>query len=72
MLTHPEDGGDEHFVDANEDAGPSSNKRESSKAAGSKIYDGRKREPQYANADASCLWELVHCPYASQSLANPD
>ena len=23
------------------------------------VYDGRKREPEYSNADKSCLWELV-------------
>jgi ribosome biogenesis protein MAK21 len=22
-------------------------------------YDGKKREPQFANAENSCLWELV-------------
>jgi hypothetical protein len=22
-------------------------------------YDGRKRDPQHANAQGSCLWELV-------------
>ena len=25
------------------------------------IYDGRKRDPEYSNADRSCLWELVSC-----------
>lgn len=64
MLIEPEDDGDEHFVDTPETAQPSQ-LGESSKAARSKEYDGRKREPQYANADSSCLWELVrsHPPY---------
>ena len=59
MLIEPEDDGDEHFVDAAETIQPASQKAESSTAARSKEYDGRKREPQYANADSSCLWELV-------------
>ena len=25
----------------------------------SKVYDGRKREPEYSNAEKSCLWEIV-------------
>lgn len=54
MLIEPEDEGDENL-----DAGLQSQQAESSKAAHSKAYDGRKREPQYANADASCLWDLI-------------
>ena len=23
------------------------------------VYDGRKRDPEYSNAEKSCLWELV-------------
>ncbi|KAL7425204.1 RNA-binding ribosome biosynthesis protein mak21 [Cryptotrichosporon argae] len=60
MLIEPEDDGEEHFVDAPEDGeGP---KAESSQAAAKskqKTYDGRAREPQYAHADTSCLWELI-------------
>jgi ribosome biogenesis protein MAK21 len=26
-------------------------------------YDGRKRDPEYSNADRSCLWELVSLGY---------
>lgn len=58
MLIEPEDDGDEHFVDAPESVSLPS-KGESSTGTRSKEYDGRKREPQYANADSSCLWELV-------------
>lgn len=58
MLIEPEDDGDEHFVDASEAMFSSTKNGESSKSR-SKEYDGRKREPQYANADCSCLWELV-------------
>ena len=25
------------------------------------IYDGRKRDPRYSNADRTCLWEMVGC-----------
>ena len=25
------------------------------------VYDGRKRDPEYSNAQTSCLWELVSC-----------
>ena len=32
---------------------------QSTKATKSQSYDGRKREPEYSNADKSCLWELV-------------
>lgn len=59
MLIEPEDDGDEHFVDAPEDGAPAAT---SSKAPASKLertYDGKKREPLYAHADSSCLWDLV-------------
>jgi len=23
------------------------------------VYDGRKRDPEFSNADKSCLWEIV-------------
>lgn len=25
------------------------------------VYDGRKRDPEYSNANRSCLWEVVSC-----------
>ena len=28
----------------------------------SKVYDGRKREPEYSSAEKSCLWEIVSSP----------
>ncbi|KAK4686047.1 ribosome biogenesis protein MAK21, partial [Tremellales sp. Uapishka_1] len=64
MLIEPEDDEEEHFVDApEENAVPLAQIAESSKkpqgARSEKIYDGQKREPQYANAEASCLWELT-------------
>jgi ribosome biogenesis protein MAK21 len=30
------------------------------------VYDGRKRDPEYSNADKSCLWELVS-PFSTNS-----
>ncbi|GMK56607.1 hypothetical protein CspeluHIS016_0304470 [Cutaneotrichosporon spelunceum] len=56
MLIEPEDDGEEHFVDA--DAELPAEKAEASKSSGP-VYDGKKREPQYAHADTSCLWELL-------------
>lgn len=29
-------------------------------------YDGRKRDPEYSNANRSCLWEMVCCSLLSQ------
>lgn len=56
MLIEPEDDSEEHFVDVDEDG----TKPESSRAANlERDYDGKKREPQFAHADNSCLWDLV-------------
>jgi len=73
MLIEPEDDGEEHFVDAPEH-GQSFSHAESSKGESSKnMYDGRKREPRFANADSSCLWELVCSYYLSDvSSANQE
>ncbi|TYJ57954.1 hypothetical protein B9479_001310 [Cryptococcus floricola] len=56
MLIEPEDDGEEHFVDADGDK-PAVPTAQSSSVG--KQYDGRKREPKYANAETSCLWELA-------------
>lgn len=29
------------------------------------VYDGRKRDPEYSNAQRSCLWEMVSSPLIS-------
>ena len=58
MLLEPEDDEEEHFVDADRKV-TSAEAESTAKASSSKVYDGKKREPQYANADTSCLWELV-------------
>ncbi|WVQ84509.1 hypothetical protein IAT38_006663 [Cryptococcus sp. DSM 104549] len=57
MLIEPEDDGEEHFVDADSDKKAA--EKPSTKSSFGKEYDGRKRDPTYANADTSCLWELV-------------
>ncbi|WVQ74310.1 hypothetical protein IAR50_003908 [Cryptococcus sp. DSM 104548] len=56
MLIEPEDDGEEHFVDADGDKSAVAPVQSSSVG---KQYDGRKREPKYANAETSCLWELA-------------
>ncbi|KAF2496343.1 CCAAT/enhancer-binding protein zeta [Lophium mytilinum] len=52
---HPDESEDEHYEDVPEDSTlppkPTSTKKD--------LYDGRKRDPEYAAADASCLWELL-------------
>lgn len=55
MLIEPEDDGEEHFVDADGDKKTDTETKQSS----GPVYDGKKREPQYAHADTSCLWELL-------------
>lgn len=40
------------FVDVNQTPGGTT-------PASTRIYDGRKRDPEYSNAERSCLWELV-------------
>ena len=59
MLLEPEDDGQEHFVDADKKAQGDAEAEAAIAAANDKAYDGRKRQPQFANADSSCLWELT-------------
>ena len=60
MLSSPEDhgddSGDEHYEDVEEDAEPKAN---GTKQASGPSYDARKRDPEHAQADLSCLWELL-------------
>ncbi|KAF9973347.1 hypothetical protein BGZ73_003424 [Actinomortierella ambigua] len=73
MVTQPEDADDgENFKDAPEDGEEQTEgdkkeqpKEDNNNKADKKDdkYDGRKREPLYANADQSCLWELT--PFVS-------
>ncbi|RXK37999.1 ribosome biogenesis protein MAK21 [Tremella mesenterica] len=55
MLVEPEDD-EEHFVDV--DAGPSDASTNPARPSMTS-YDGKKREPQFAHAETSCLWELL-------------
>jgi ribosome biogenesis protein MAK21 len=59
MLTTPEDNasedGDEHYEDVPENGAPVKEKEESKRPQ----YDPRKRDPEHAHADLSCLWELL-------------
>eukprot|EP00842_Homolaphlyctis_polyrhiza_P005964 jgi/Hompol1/6369/HPOL_004958-RA len=69
FITHPEeDDEEEHFVDAPDEDNIGANTtakqlvasepKESTTAAHSVKYDGRKRDPLHTNADKACLWEL--------------
>ena len=74
MIDQPEgyfDGDEEHFKDVPEVADASGSVIVPSSAATARSanaddqsarYDGRKRDPQYCNADRSCLWEVVGRP----------
>ena len=56
---------EENFQDVQEDDdGPTAQFRSGgedkpTKKKASRTYDGRKRDPEYSNAETSCLWELV-------------
>jgi ribosome biogenesis protein MAK21 len=60
MLSAPEDNaddsGEEHYEDVDEDAEA---KMKEDKKAHQPSYDARKRDPEHAQADLSCLWELL-------------
>jgi ribosome biogenesis protein MAK21 len=63
MLTTPEiedEDEEEHFVDAPEDGEPAQVIRApAAPPVHDSAYDPRKRDPLHANADRSCLWELL-------------
>jgi ribosome biogenesis protein MAK21 len=60
MLSTPEDNaddsGEEHYEDVDEDA--EAKTKEDTKPH-KPSYDARKRDPEHAQADLSCLWELL-------------
>lgn len=60
MLSTPEDNaddsGEEHYDDVAEEGEAQANGDKTSKAPS---YDARKRDPEHAQADLSCLWELL-------------
>ncbi|KAF1840734.1 CBF-domain-containing protein [Cucurbitaria berberidis CBS 394.84] len=61
MLSTPEDNaeddGEEHYEDAAEDGEKQTSKEETKSEHAT--YDARKRDPEHAQADLSCLWELL-------------
>lgn len=62
VLMDPEDHGDEaeeeSFHDVPED-GIETTVTEPKHLSHAPVYDGKKRDPEYSNADKSCLWEIV-------------
>lgn len=57
---------EEVFRDVPEEGGEA---KEDEEKEGKRVeYDGRKRDPSHANADRSCLWELVRLPTNTQSI----
>lgn len=70
MLTQPEEDDElEHFVDAPDPDGDGEEREKPAPIEAVAVppaekvwdttYDGRKRDPQYAHAEGSCLWEIV-------------
>ncbi|PWN50837.1 CBF-domain-containing protein [Violaceomyces palustris] len=64
MLSEPEDDGDEDFKDVAEsdDDNASSQgpvRSEANLDRPLRKYDGKKREPRFANASLTCLWDLI-------------
>lgn len=69
MITEPEEDDEEHFHDvaSSEDEGEQGEKKQpaalskiaaAAQHAGTK-YDGRKREPRFAHAGTTCLWDVL-------------
>ncbi|KAH7403587.1 CBF/Mak21 family-domain-containing protein [Cadophora sp. MPI-SDFR-AT-0126] len=62
LLSDPEESeeaDEEVFRDDPEDEAELEVKDRNAQSRPSVQYDGRKRDPEYSNADKSCLWELV-------------
>ncbi|KAI3625899.1 hypothetical protein CBS9595_001260 [Malassezia furfur] len=66
MLTEPEEEGVEHFADQTEETAPRAQPTQATS-----LYDGRKRDPRFARAGDTALWDilpLVHHFHPSVSL----
>lgn len=63
MLIEPEDDGEERFVDAPEAGEAVKAVEDKNNEKMEDGYDGKKREPLYAKAETSCLWEIVSLPF---------
>ncbi|TKY87754.1 hypothetical protein EX895_003335 [Sporisorium graminicola] len=63
MLTEPEEDDEEHFHDvaSSDDESEDKDKAKNKTAArdASTKYDGRKREPRFAHAGTTCLWDVL-------------
>ncbi|ORX44109.1 CBF-domain-containing protein [Hesseltinella vesiculosa] len=59
MLTTPEENDEEQFVDAPEDDDEDVKPTAEPQQPTLTLYDGRKRDPRFSNAEGSCLWELL-------------
>ncbi|KAK1915535.1 hypothetical protein P3342_003345 [Pyrenophora teres f. teres] len=55
---HADDSGDEHYEDVDDEKEPTA-KKEDKKKSQPEGYNARKRDPEHAQADLSCLWELL-------------
>lgn len=56
---HADDSGDEHYDDVDEDKAGKPEAEAQEKKSKHAVYDSRKRDPAHAQADLSCLWELL-------------
>ncbi|KAL4401414.1 RNA-binding ribosome biosynthesis protein Mak21 [Malassezia pachydermatis] len=70
MITEPEEEGTEHFVDVRDDEDEADVSQVETRTT-STSYDGRKRDPRFAHAGETALWDLlplVHHFHPSVSL----
>lgn len=68
LLNDPEDNEDDEEIyrDADVDGEANGAPVNDEPKLNKRAYDGRKRDPEYSNADQSCLWELVNLWLISQ------
>lgn len=62
MIKDPEvneEDEEEHFVDAPEDDRPAPTTQRATQNSTTPRYDSRKRDPEHAHAEQSCLWDLL-------------
>lgn len=65
MLDSPEnndDDGEEKYVDAPEDGESVKEAAAEEEKTAEPLYNPRKRDPEYSNADRSCLWDVLPFP----------
>lgn len=66
MITEPEEEGEEHFYDQPDEEdeprdgdAPAAQTKAPSAPSGAAAYDGRKRDPRFAHAGETALWDLL-------------